>query len=629
MPTHTPLSRRAHQRLSFLLMALAIFALDQLIKAPIRSHWAIGQSQPLTPFLALTYLQNPGALFGILPNHTFALGIVSLLISVGIIVYVWRRPPQTGWLPYVALGILLGGALGNMSDRLVFGFVVDYLDLQWQGKNIWPVFNGADIAVDLGIGLLLLSAWLEPKPDETPPAESKLWLLKDTRSARKHGGQALLERQRVRLAEVVAYARSHSPYYAQLYQALPNRVDDPQQLPVTSKQALMPRFDDWITDRTLTLAQVEAFLAEPAQLGQPLAGNFVLTTSGTSGTPGVFLKDPREIAVTSALSARMLTDWLSPGELIRILLRGLRMAMIFAVDRPVATFTAATQLRQKINRWLPQGIGVFSVHDPLPKLVAGLNAFQPALISSYASTMSMLSQEQKTGRLKIHPLFITLTAEGLPEKEYERIAGVFQTKVRNSYAATECPFMSYSCSQGWLHVNTDWVIFEPVEANHQPTPKGQASHTVLISNLANRIQPILRYDLGDSVLERPDPCPCGNPLPAIRVQGRTGDLLTFPQEQSEPVALAPLAFSILLGHIQGVMRFQMVQTSPTALRLRLQLVAGQEPEPVWEDVMSQLRRLLDENGLAHVSLERAEELPEQAEGGKYREIIPFKSRAEK
>lgn len=155
-----------NKRLVFLLIGLAIFALDQLIKYPFRTHWPLGQSQPLTPFLSLTYIQNPGALFGILPNHTFALGITSLLISAAIIAYVWRRPPDTGWLPFIALGILLGGALGNMSDRLLFGFVVDYLDLRWQGNNIFPVFNGADIAVDIGVGLLLLHAWLEPKRDE-------------------------------------------------------------------------------------------------------------------------------------------------------------------------------------------------------------------------------------------------------------------------------------------------------------------------------------------------------------------------------------------------------------------------------------------------------------------------------
>lgn len=234
--------------------------------------------------------------------------------------------------------------------------------------------------------------------------ESKLWLLRDTRQAKRQGREAILKRQRARLAETVAYARAHSPYYASLYRDLPEHIEDPRLLPVTSKQLLMPRFDDWLTERGLSLAQVMAFIEQPEQMGQPLAGKYyALTTSGTSGTRGVFLKDPREMAVTSALSARMLGDWLTPGEMARILLRGLRMAMIFAVDRPVASFTAAVQLRAKITRILPQGLGIFSVHDPMPKLVSALNAFQPAMISAYASTMALLAQAQQAGQLRLAP----------------------------------------------------------------------------------------------------------------------------------------------------------------------------------------------------------------------------------
>ncbi len=85
--------------------------------------------------------------------------------------------------------------------------------------------------------------------------------------------------------------------------------------------------------------------------------------------------------------------------------------------------------------------------------------------------------------------------------------------------------MAFSCDHDWLHVNSDWVILEPVEKDFHPTPAGEPSHTVLLTNLANRIQPLIRYDLGDSVLMRPDSCPCGSSLPAIRVAGRHDDVL--------------------------------------------------------------------------------------------------------
>lgn len=85
--------------------------------------------------------------------------------------------------------------------------------------------------------------------------------------------------------------------------------------------------------------------------------------------------------------------------------------------------------------------------------------------------------------------------------------------------------MAYDCEEGWLHVNNDWVILEPVDADYDPTPPGEPSHTVRLTNLANQVQPIIRHDLGDTVVARPGPCPCGNPLLAIRVQGRRDDVL--------------------------------------------------------------------------------------------------------
>jgi hypothetical protein len=151
----------------------------------------------------------------------------------------------------------------------------------------------------------------------------------------------------------------------------------------------------------------------------------------------------------------------------------------------------------------------------------------------------------------LHPALEALAAEGLPDCEPAGIATTFGAIVGNSYAASECPFLSYSCQAAWLHVNADWVILEPVDADHQPTPPGQQSHTVLVTNLDNRVQPILRYDLGDSVLQRPEPCPCGNPLPAIRVQGRTADLLTFPTPSGPSVTLTPLALTTRLDQLRG------------------------------------------------------------------------------
>ncbi|BBL79046.1 hypothetical protein Rxycam_00636 [Rubrobacter xylanophilus DSM 9941] len=448
--------------------------------------------------------------------------------------------------------------------------------------------------------------------------EHPLWLLRDARRARKQGPAAIERRQRARLAGMVAFACANSPYYRKLYRDLPEKIEDPTLLPITSKKALMARFDDWATDREVTIEKARAFVENPDLIGERFLGRYtLLTTSGTTGNRRIFVLDDRSMAVTSALVFRMLSAWLGIGDVIGILAGGGRMAMVNAMGGHFASAVAATRLRGK-------RVQVFPVDMPLPEMVAQLNRFRPVIVASYASMAALLAGEREAGRLRIDPVLVVLSAEGLPAREYDRIAGAFDAKVRDSYAATECPFISYRCEHGWLHVNSDWLVLEPVDADHRPVAPGKHSHTVLLTNLANRVQPIIRYDLGDSILQRPDPCSCGNTLPAIRVQGRAADVLAFPIG-GERVTIPPLAFGSLVDRTPGVELFQIVQTAPASLRVRLHPAAGADPERVWRMVHDEITHLLAGNGLDHVTVERAGEPPEQSAGGKYRTIIPLNS----
>ena len=450
--------------------------------------------------------------------------------------------------------------------------------------------------------------------------EGLLPLLLDVRRAMRNGAEAIAERQRHRLALIVSHARAHSPYFREFYKDVPTTVEHPIALPVTDKKMLMARFDEWATDRDVRLDRARAFASNPELIGERFLGKHTLaTTSGTTGTPGIFITDDGAMRVTSAMMLRVLRSWLGVGDLARIVARGRRLAMVADVGHHSATSVAAARLVKSPSR--RKRIQVLSVRTPIQQLVAELNEFQPALLAPYASMARLLASEQESGRLRIRPVLMALAAEGLPIREYDKIASTFQTKVGNSYAATECPFLSYGCEQKWLHVNADWAILEPVDANHRPVRPGIRSHTALLTNLANRVQPILRYDLGDSIIERPDPCPCGNPLPAIRVQGRSADVLTFRTDQGQPVAIAPLAFEI--DHIPGLELFQVVQTSATNLRVRLLPSASADADRVWRDAHSEIVRLLSEHRLEHVTVERASEPPQQGRGGKYRTVIPF------
>lgn len=293
--------------------------------------------------------------------------------------------------------------------------------------------------------------------------------------------------------------------------------------------------------------------------------------------------------------------------------------MLVASGSHFASATAAARLAKRLGRRFQ----AIPVDTPLGDMVARLDRFQPAIVAPYAGIAAVLAGEQGAGRLSISPVLVVLSAEGLPLPAYDRIAKALGAKVRHSYAATECPFLSFSCEHNWLHVNADWALVEPVDAEYRPTPPGEPSHTVLITNLANRVQPILRYDLGDSVVQRPDPCPCGTTLPAIRVEGRAADVLTFPTADGVATSIPPMAFVTLAERVPGIEQVQIVQSEPTTVRVRLRVTPGADPEGVSKALSGRIERLLADHNLGNVEVIRDEEPPQQTSGGKFREVIPL------
>jgi len=151
----------------FFLIALLVVAADQLSKIWIRSNLAIGQSLPETGFFRLTHIYNTGAAFGLFHGQSFSLTIVALVGIVILLLYVlifYRRFPfLVNRLGKSALGLVLGGTIGNLIDRLRFGYVTDFIDI-----GIWPAFNIADSAIVVGIIIFAYSLLLLARAEKRP-----------------------------------------------------------------------------------------------------------------------------------------------------------------------------------------------------------------------------------------------------------------------------------------------------------------------------------------------------------------------------------------------------------------------------------------------------------------------------
>lgn len=137
--------------LRFVLLAMGVLFLDQWSKWLVMGKLAEGQSVPLIDnIFYLTYVRNPGAAFGMLPYRTSFFIVVTILILVATILF-FRFVPDSRLLLKYGLSIQLGGAAGNFIDRLRFRHVIDFFDFR-----VWPVFNVADIAILIGVGILIV-----------------------------------------------------------------------------------------------------------------------------------------------------------------------------------------------------------------------------------------------------------------------------------------------------------------------------------------------------------------------------------------------------------------------------------------------------------------------------------------
>lgn len=146
-------------RYAFLIgLALSVLAVDQAVKAIVSSSLKDGRVLDLLGGLVRIDLTwNSGAAFGMFRADGGAFALIALAVSAGI-VFSYRRVAHSPVVVRAALGLILGGALGNLVDRVRLGYVVDFIDLRW-----WPVFNLADSAIVLGVALLVAYAIWEPR----------------------------------------------------------------------------------------------------------------------------------------------------------------------------------------------------------------------------------------------------------------------------------------------------------------------------------------------------------------------------------------------------------------------------------------------------------------------------------
>ena len=438
-----------------------------------------------------------------------------------------------------------------------------------------------------------------------------------TQTGREHGPRAqLAHHQQQRLETVVRHAATHSPYYRQRLAETGVLGDGPidlARLPVLDKSLLMAHFDELVCDPRLRRDQLLDWVGRLTGDQLYLDRYRVMVTSGSSGRPGLFVYD---LAGWRSIIAQMLrsSSWagLAPS------LPRQRVAWVGGAGPSHITRQAAATVAIGLHRVL-----ALPVTLPLPQLVEALNQFQPTYLNVYPSVAMWLAEEQLAGRLQLAPQMLVTVAELRTPEMTRRLQDAFGVRPFDVYGSTEGLFGSECEHHRGIHLFEDTTLVENVDSDGQPVPAGEPGARLLVTNLHNLVQPLLRLEVTDLVTLDPDPCPCGRPLVrAAAIHGRADDVLSLAARDGGRVSVHPLQFALLTRDPQ-VREFQVVQDG---LALRILIVPSSAVAEGDDRLEARLGHAVTHQLLGlgvddpQVTVERRPTLPRSA-GGKLKLVI--------
>lgn len=415
--------------------------------------------------------------------------------------------------------------------------------------------------------------------------------------------QELEAHQTKALQDLRQYAYERSPFYQKFHKGLTERPL--HELPVLTKAMMMEHYDELVTDRSLHLEEIRASATE-GEAGQTYKGKYwINATSGSSGHPGFFLFDPSEWVQVLASFARA-QEW--SGVHISLTHRQ-RMATVASIS----PWHMSSQVAATVKSWWRPSLRL-PASQPLSKTVAELNEWQPEVLIAYASMSGILAEEQLAHRLHIQPKFVYAASEVLTAQTKKRVKEAWGKEPFNQYVATETASIAAEheeCRR--MHFFEDLVITEIVDEQYRPVPAGEYGAKILVTTLFSRTQPLIRYELNDSVRVSTEPDHCGLPFAVLEsIQGRVEDSLTLPAVSGGEVLIRPLVINRIMD-IVPVSGWQMIQQADGGLAL---LLVGARNGLTDEGLVDRIRKSLAQEGarVPYIRIQHVSEIPKTAAG---------------
>jgi phenylacetate-CoA ligase len=369
----------------------------------------------------------------------------------------------------------------------------------------------------------------------------------------QHELQALqLKNLKIFLSEV----QQHVPYYRQLFQQLNFNVEtissleDLSRLPLTDKAVIRHNSDRLKADDAVGLAR--------------------FNTGGSSGEPLVFYIGKKRVSHDVAAKWRATRWWgvdIGDPEIV-----------IWGSPIELGAQDKVRLIRDKLLR--TQLLPAFEMSDEkVAGFIRQIQQVRPKMLFGYPSALAHIAKQAEKNNVKLDNLGIKVafvTSERLYDYQRDIIERVFGCPVANGYGGRDAGFIAHQCPHGNMHITAEDIIVEIVDKDGRVLPVGESGE-IVVTHLATRDFPFIRYRTGDVGVLSDEVCECGRGLPLLKeIQGRTSDFIVA----QDGTVLHGLALIYVLRDLEGIEAFKIVQHSKD--KTEIQLVTNEGYRPEWE-----------------------------------------------
>lgn len=428
------------------------------------------------------------------------------------------------------------------------------------------------------------------------------------KAAEKMNAAQIERLQDMRLRMLLKHVLNKSKFYKEFYNkagiTLENYKKVPiREIPTITKKIMMDNYDDFVCDKNLKRKAIEKFIDDhPTTKDKFLNKYHIIHTSGSTGEIGIFAYGPNDWAILLAMAVNRVTK-----TKLSIFDKH-RLAYIGAMGGHYAGISLASSVPKYVCDFVS-----IDINSPVDEIVEKLNFFQPKTLSGYSSGAYLLAEEQLNGQLNIYPEQILCSGDAMSPHMHKKIVEAFGVEPTNYYAASESICMGSQCNKHkYLHLFDDWHVFDFDKQN------------LIITNLYNYSQPLIRYEMNDTVVLAEHACECEWSFPVVKkIAGRSEEFLWFNKKDGGREFIHPLV--LVEFFVEGLDKFQFIQRSKNLLELHI-VVHGNK-EKVKKDAEKELIEILKDKNLQNdveIDVKVVKDIHNDPKTKKFKLIVPMK-----